>query len=79
MRRGFFQDFGQQDVAVLRRYSASSAPHRPPSLVIRDEILEYYAWVFCQGGFANFGLSFEHFLTVVAEMWPSQLHPGNKG
>lgn len=45
---------------------------------MRDEILDYYAWVFCQGGFANLQMSFEGFLTIVAELWPSQLHPGRE-
>jgi hypothetical protein len=35
-----------------------------PSLIIRDEVLEVYAFVFCQGGFRQLGMTFEQFLRV---------------
>ena len=42
---------------------------------IPDEILDYYGWVFCQGGFLNLQMTFEQFLTVVAAVSPSGLCP----
>jgi hypothetical protein len=38
--------------------------------VIPDEILEYYGWFFCQGGFVNLRMTFEQFLAVVAAINP---------
>jgi hypothetical protein len=40
-----------------------------------DEILDYYGWVFCQGGFLNLQMTFEQFLAVVAAVSPSGLCP----
>jgi hypothetical protein len=37
-----------------------------PPLIIRDEMLEVYAFVFCQGGFRQLGMTFEQFLLVAA-------------
>ena len=51
----------------------SKVPRIPP--MIPDEILEYYGWVFCQGGFSNLHMTFEQFLTVVAKVSPSGLCP----
>ena len=50
----------------------SSLPRLP---VIPDEILDYYGWVFCQGGFLNLHMTFEQFLAVVAAVSPSGLCP----
>jgi hypothetical protein len=43
--------------------------------MIPDEILDYYGWVFCQGGFLNLHMTFEQFLAVVAAVSPSGLCP----
>jgi hypothetical protein len=47
--------------------------------MIPDEILDYYGWVFCQGGFSNLQMTFEQFLTVVAAVSPSGLCPEYDG
>ena len=44
-------------------------------LMIPDEILDYYGWVFCQGGFLNLQMTFEQFLMVVAAVSPTALRP----
>ncbi len=38
---------------------------------VPDEILEFYAFVFCQGGFRQLGLTFEQFLLVAAAIKPA--------
>ncbi len=38
------------------------------SLMMRDEVLELYAFFFCQGGYRQLGVSFEHFLLVRASL-----------
>jgi hypothetical protein len=43
---------------------ASTSPALPTT--IRDEMVEFYAFVFCQGGFRQVGMTFEQFLLVVA-------------
>lgn len=43
--------------------------------MIPDEILDYYGWVFCQGGFLNLQMTFEQFLAVVAAVSPTGLCP----
>jgi hypothetical protein len=48
-------------------------------VMIPDEILDYYGWVFCQGGFLNLHMTFEQFLTVVAAISPSGLCPEYDG
>ncbi len=45
-------------------------------LKISDQIIDFYAFVFCQGGFRNLGLTFEQFLAVISvikfpELWPT--------
>src|ERR1700728_4621390 len=57
-----------------RRFPLVSTLPRLP-LVIPDEILDYYGWVFCQGGFLNLQMTFEQFLTVVAAVSPTGLCP----
>ena len=51
----------------------------PPTLpvTIRDEMLEFYAFVFCQGGFRQLGMTFEQFLLVAAAVVPANL-PANQ-
>jgi hypothetical protein len=44
-------------------------------LTIPDEILDYFGWVFCQGGFSNLHMTFEQFLAVVAKVSPAALCP----
>lgn len=48
------------------------APTRPtmPS-AIHDEMLELYAFMFCQGGFRQLGMTFEQFLFVGAAIKPA--------
>jgi hypothetical protein len=57
-----------------RRFPVVSTLPRLP-VMIPDEILDYYGWVFCQGGFLNLQMTFEQFLTVVAAVSPSGLCP----
>jgi hypothetical protein len=57
-----------------RRFPIVSSLPRMP-LMIPDEILDYYGWVFCQGGFLNLQMTFEQFLTVVAAVSPTGLCP----
>ena len=52
-----------------------SMPELP--LKIPDQIIDFYAFVFCQGGFSNLGLTFEQFLAVISvvkftELWPTE-------
>jgi len=51
----------------------STLPRLP--VMIPDEILDYYGWVFCQGGFLNLQMTFEQFLAVVAAVSPACLSP----
>jgi hypothetical protein len=51
----------------------STLPRLP--VMIPDEILDYYGWVFCQGGFLNLQMTFEQFLAVVAAVSPAGLSP----
>ena len=57
-----------------RRFPLVTTLPRLP-LMIPDEILDYYGWVFCQGGFLNLHMTFEQFLAVVAAVSPSGLCP----
>jgi hypothetical protein len=57
-----------------RRFPIVSTMPRLP-VMIPDEILDYYGWVFCQGGFLNLQMTFEQFLAVVAALSPSGLSP----
>ena len=61
-------------VEAPRRFPLVSSLPRLP-LMIPDEILDYYGWVFCQGGFLNLQMTFEQFLAVVAAVSPSGLCP----
>ena len=64
----------QKLVEEPRRFPVVSSLPRLP-LMIPDEILDYYGWVFCQGGFLNLQMTFEQFLAVVAAVSPSGLCP----
>jgi hypothetical protein len=57
-----------------RRFPLVTTLPRLP-IMIPDEILDYYGWVFCQGGFLNLQMTFEQFLAVVAAVSPSGLCP----
>lgn len=57
-----------------RRFPIVSTMPRLP-LMIPDEIIDYYGWVFCQGGFSNLQMTFEQFLSVVAAVSPNGLCP----
>jgi hypothetical protein len=57
--------------------TVSTTPRVPA--MIPDEILDYYGWVFCQGGFANLHMTFEQFLAVVAAVSPTGLCPEYDG
>jgi hypothetical protein len=48
-------------------------PELPPALP--DELLDFYAFIFCQGGFRQLGMTFEQFLLVVATVLPGRLRP----
>jgi hypothetical protein len=50
-----------------------AATARTLPLVIRDETLEVYAFVFCQGGFHQLGMTFEQFLLVAAALKSPEL------
>jgi hypothetical protein len=50
---------------------ASTSPALPATM--RDEIVEFYAFVFCQGGFRQAGITFEQFLLVTAAVKPADL------
>jgi hypothetical protein len=47
---------------------ASTRPTLP--VAISDELVEFYAFVFCQGGFRQLDMTFEQFLLVVAAIKP---------
>ena len=57
-----------------RRFPVVSTVPRLP-VVIPDEILDYYGWLFCQGGFVNLHMTFEQFLAVIAAISPGGLGP----
>lgn len=61
-------------IEAPRRFPLVSSLPRLP-LMIPDEILDYYGWVFCQGGFLNLQMTFEQFLSVVAAVSPTGLAP----
>jgi hypothetical protein len=57
-----------------RRFPLASTLPRVPAM-IPDEILDYFGWLFCQGGFRNFQMTFEQFLAVVGTVNPRALSP----
>jgi hypothetical protein len=48
-------------------------------VVIRDEMLEFYALVFRQGGFHQLGMTFEQFLLVAAAIKPADFPARREG
>jgi hypothetical protein len=50
---------------------ASTQPILPA--MIRDDMIEFYAFIFCQGGFRELGMTFEQFLLVAAALRPADL------
>ncbi len=69
---------GKLDAKWPRRFPVVSTLPRLP-VMIPDEILDYYGWVFCQGGFLNMQMTFEQFLAVVATLAPAGLFPEYEG
>src|ERR1700752_5431619 len=67
-------DEGLPHLDTPRRFPIVSSLPRMP-LMIPDELLDYYGWVFFQGGFLNLQMTFEQFLTVVAAVSPTGLCP----
>lgn len=64
--------------ALARRFPmVATPPVLPPA--IQDERLEYYAWLFCQGGFRNLNMTFEQFLTTIAVIQPAALCSDREG
>jgi hypothetical protein len=57
----------------LAAYPTASTPFNV-SLMMRDEILDLYAFIFCQRGYRQLGLTFEQFLLVAAAFKPGDLH-----
>jgi hypothetical protein len=53
-------------------FPEASTSH-PLPVAIRDEMLEFYVFVFCQGGFRQLGMTFEQFLLVAAAIKPADL------
>jgi hypothetical protein len=47
--------------------------------MITDEILELYAFLFCQGGFRQIGVTFAWFLLVIAAAKPGDLEAKGHG
>jgi hypothetical protein len=43
---------------------SSNVPELPSR--IPDQIIDFYAFVFCQSGFRNLGMTFEQFLAVIS-------------
>jgi hypothetical protein len=65
--------FGQAHLTCAREQRAFPEARARAALGInvRDELLEFYAFVFCQGGFRQLGLTFEQFLLVAAAIKPA--------
>ena len=59
-------------VSEPRAFPEASTPPALPT-TIRDEMLELYAFIFCQGGFRQLGMTFEQFLLVAAAIKPADL------
>jgi|SRR5579863_8013520 hypothetical protein len=52
---------------------ASTGPSLP--VTISDELVEFYAFVFCQGGFRRLEMTFEQFLLVATVIKPLDPEP----
>jgi hypothetical protein len=68
-----FRSIGERfEGPELREFPiAETVPSLP--LAIRDEVLDLYAFLFCQGGFRHLGMTFEQFLLVIAAFKPGDL------
>jgi hypothetical protein len=51
----------------VRDFPTASSRERK-LLIIPDEILEFYAFLFCQGRYNSLGMTFEHFLLVLTSL-----------
>jgi hypothetical protein len=71
VRRKFYTAAHPRDVRAFPL--ASARPELPPALA--DELVDFYAFIFCQGGFRHLGMTFEQFLQVVATVLPGRLRP----
>ena len=62
---------------AVRAREPRAFPEAPARLAlptsIRDEMFELYAFIFCQGGFHQLGMTFEQFLLVAASIKPADL------
>jgi hypothetical protein len=58
-------------VSVREPHEFPEASKRPTlPVTISDELVEFYAFVFCQGGFRQLDMTFEQFLLVAAVIKP---------
>jgi hypothetical protein len=72
-------------VITLSRYEGATEVRDFPiasnradqSLRMRENVLEWYAFLFCQGGFRHLGMTFEQFLLVAEAIKPADL-PANR-
>jgi len=66
---------GPASADPVREPRAFPGAQTPPTLptAIRDEMLELYAFIFCQGGFRQLEMTFEQFLLVAAAIKPADL------
>ena len=68
-----FRIIGEKfNVAGPREFPFATTPPSLP-VAIRDEVLDLYAFLFCQGGFRHLGMTFEQFLLVIATFKPGDL------
>src|SRR5690348_17683552 len=56
----------------VHRFPPAHGPELPS--VSPDELLDFYAFIFCQGGFRHLGMTFEQFLSVVADRKSTRLN-----
>ena len=62
----------RENTSDLREFPiATTVPSLPP--VMNDDVLDLYAFLFCQGGFRQLGMTFEQFLLVIATFKPGDL------
>src|SRR5437899_12401833 len=71
VRRKFCSAGQRRDVPAFPL--APACPELPPALA--DELLDFYAFILCQGGSRHVGLTFEHFLLVVETVVAGRRHP----
>src|SRR5260370_9514153 len=68
-----------REVRAVRAHELHAFPESSTSrvlpLIIRDEMLEFYAFIFCQGGFRQLGMTFEQFLLVAAPITAADFAP----